>query len=509
MKLKSIDHIIAERDAFIQEKPTIKNASKYIFHKVEIEDELRLYRIKAVRDIPKYSVKAGDLGGLVQTPLNLSQDGDCWVGYDAKIIGNARVSGDAQIITGSRIKDNAIIDGKVCISESVINDRVTISGNVKIINSVIYNDVIIKNAKKIKDCHIYEKVSISGKVTINNSRCYANANLSGNVSIDDSGIFGGIISKNAVIKKSRIFDCATISDNAFIINSCIKDNSNVSEKAYITDSIILDSSIISGNAIIANNATIKGNSIIDGDVQLACPVTIKDCTLHNKNDITVLPNVPLIYFNKTESSKLESISVLSDKDYYDRSWVMAYETIVGNVKINYFTFNPYYCNLCGVINNKTNELYIDIVKFADVSMEFSNIIYPRRRRSNYSPCTENGSLVTIEDCIDKQNLSSCQRLQISESIDYIKEKYKNELIKTDTYYGVKLNDNNFVWKCGQDLEREFNRCEIDNFNLSVIASFKGKIDELNSWLYSRLDIKERDYTLSTDYYMNIIKEHVK
>ena len=53
-----------------------------------------LHRIKAVRDFD--CVKAGDLGGFIESEKNLDHDGDAWVS------GAARVSGDADfaVISG-------------------------------------------------------------------------------------------------------------------------------------------------------------------------------------------------------------------------------------------------------------------------------------------------------------------------------------------------------------------------------------------------------------------------
>ena len=40
---------------------------------------ITLHRIKALRDIERYDVKTGDLGGWVERENNLSQSGDAWV----------------------------------------------------------------------------------------------------------------------------------------------------------------------------------------------------------------------------------------------------------------------------------------------------------------------------------------------------------------------------------------------------------------------------------------------
>ena len=56
-----------------------------------------LRRIRALQDIPRHGVRAGDVGGWVQGERNLDQAGDAWVSGDAQVSGNAWVSGDARV----------------------------------------------------------------------------------------------------------------------------------------------------------------------------------------------------------------------------------------------------------------------------------------------------------------------------------------------------------------------------------------------------------------------------
>ena len=76
-----------------------------------------LHRIRALRDIPRFGVKAGELGGFVEEENNLSQDGIAWVfdnaevSGNAKVYGNAEVSGDARVSGNARVKGNAKVSG--------------------------------------------------------------------------------------------------------------------------------------------------------------------------------------------------------------------------------------------------------------------------------------------------------------------------------------------------------------------------------------------------------------
>ena len=77
-----------------------------------------LRRIRALRDFR--DVKAGELGGWVETEKNLAQMGNAWVYDDAWVCGNVRVSGNASIIwignIGSRADTTTFFacrDGKI------------------------------------------------------------------------------------------------------------------------------------------------------------------------------------------------------------------------------------------------------------------------------------------------------------------------------------------------------------------------------------------------------------
>ena len=65
---------------------------KYEITDIQHPVNARLHRIKALIDILRWGVKAGDLGGYIQSENNLSQIGDCWVTGNGKVTDNGRVS---------------------------------------------------------------------------------------------------------------------------------------------------------------------------------------------------------------------------------------------------------------------------------------------------------------------------------------------------------------------------------------------------------------------------------
>ncbi|MDR1514068.1 MAG: hypothetical protein LBS45_00100 [Synergistaceae bacterium] len=111
----------------------------------EEKNEAGLYRIRALRDIPRHGVKAGDLGGFVESERNLSQEGDAWIGGkavvcdNAKVYGNAEVHGEAVVCGNAEVHGNAEVCGNAWISGNTwvygkawVYGDARISGNAKV-----------------------------------------------------------------------------------------------------------------------------------------------------------------------------------------------------------------------------------------------------------------------------------------------------------------------------------------------------------------------------------------
>ncbi len=109
-----------------------------------------LYRIRALRDFG--DVKAGDLGGFIEREANLSHDGNCWVYHEAKVWGEATVSGDARVtdhakvdcwarVEGeARVRDHAIVSGKAWIDgKAVVRDHAKVFDDARVTdNACVY-----------------------------------------------------------------------------------------------------------------------------------------------------------------------------------------------------------------------------------------------------------------------------------------------------------------------------------------------------------------------------------
>ena len=75
-----------------------------------------LHRIKAVRDFD--CVKAGDLGGFIESEKNLDHDGDAWVTGDAVVSGDAWVTGDAVVTGSAHVTGDARVTGSAQVTSN-------------------------------------------------------------------------------------------------------------------------------------------------------------------------------------------------------------------------------------------------------------------------------------------------------------------------------------------------------------------------------------------------------
>ena len=152
-----------------------------------------LYRIKALRDFG--NVKAGDLGGYIQSEDNLSHEGTCWVYDEAKVwdhaiirdrtrvhdeayvYGNAKVYDDAYICNNARIYDEVELHGCIKVCDAVricgfakvygfvaLYDHSVVCDNARVYNASIRNSAMICSNAVIKRTSDYSVISQFGSV---------------------------------------------------------------------------------------------------------------------------------------------------------------------------------------------------------------------------------------------------------------------------------------------------------------------------------------------------------
>ena len=100
---------------------------KYEITDIAHPDTPSLHRIRAVVNIPKYGIKAGDLGGYIEKESNLSHEGDCWVYDNAQVCGYAVVYGNAKVCGYAVVYDNAQVWG-----DAVVYGNAEVHGNAEV-----------------------------------------------------------------------------------------------------------------------------------------------------------------------------------------------------------------------------------------------------------------------------------------------------------------------------------------------------------------------------------------
>ena len=114
-----------------------------------------LYRIEALKNFS--NVKKGDKGGFVQSKDNLSDEGDCWIYNDAKVMQKAKINDNAKILGYARIYESAWVCGK-----AIVQDDAIVQGNA----------VIGGSARVGRSAKIYGEATIAGNAIIETNTDY-------------------------------------------------------------------------------------------------------------------------------------------------------------------------------------------------------------------------------------------------------------------------------------------------------------------------------------------------
>ena len=214
----------------------IFNTSNFVKPKL-LEETYNLYRIRALKDFG--DVKAGDLGGYIESERNLSQEGDCWVYDKAKVTDEAKIYGNAKIKGYVVISDNAeVFDNAKVYDYAEVSGNAKVYGNAQVEDSAkIYNKVeVFDNALIDKETTLYNKAKVYGKAKVTeNAELHDEVQVYDNAKIDNARLYD----KAQVYGKAKVFGDATVSenakvyDNAQICNARVTDNAQVYGEAQV------------------------------------------------------------------------------------------------------------------------------------------------------------------------------------------------------------------------------------------------------------------------------------
>ena len=138
----------------------------------EKHKDYELYRVIYLRDIPRYGVKDGDIGGWIEHEGNLSQNGDCvvldeaWVSGNAQVFDNAQVFGDAQVFANASVSDNAVVSDNAQVYGNAV-----VSGNARVFD----NAQVSGNARVSGSVWVGSKAKIGGNMALCEDRYYSEA----------------------------------------------------------------------------------------------------------------------------------------------------------------------------------------------------------------------------------------------------------------------------------------------------------------------------------------------
>jgi len=185
-----------------------------------------LHRIKALKNFG--NVKAGDIGGYVQSLDNLSQDGNCWIYDDARVFDNVKISdnaiiyGDARVFGDAKVYDDAIVYGNARVyNNAEVFDNARIFGNVEVCDCArVYDDAIIYDDAKVSGyATVFDDAIIFGNTTVSgNARVYGDARVFGDAEVSGyARIFGDSVTTSSVQSVITHKHNITITDNNIII----------------------------------------------------------------------------------------------------------------------------------------------------------------------------------------------------------------------------------------------------------------------------------------------------
>lgn len=240
----------------------VRVGSRKIHH---TNESRRFYRIQATRNIPEHKVMEGDFGGYVTNKNSLSQEGSCWIGGEAQVIGEVYITDDAFIGNKALVRSDPrkmtsatysihISDSAKILEEArvqIVSNEVAVFGLRSNINgnSVISGKAFVKNIEHISDSSIYGEAKVDGlrKLT------------------DNSEIYGkAVVNKGAYIcDNSKIYDKVVLEENVWIQGSVISGEARILKDKKVAYGKIEEGTIISAKQYISDSTKEKSEPIPD------------------------------------------------------------------------------------------------------------------------------------------------------------------------------------------------------------------------------------------------------
>lgn len=283
---------------------------------------IKVYQIKALRDIPLHSVKAGDVGGFVSSEGVISQEGDAWIAKRGTVIHESEtqvcIKGDTllergfiynsvidikkriyckEILDSTITGDNILIEGLLSIHSSCIQavGRIVIYKNAKIINSSIFgNDILVGSQAVVENTEIRaDDLELNGKKIV-----VSDSYIKG----DNIKFVSPFVATNSVIKGKKI----NIGDSHLKESVILGEKIRIRGLTAVHANLELDALQIKGQVSINNSKLLRGKKVkLDGDIEII------DC--HSEystptwKDVTISGHIYLKHAMLGEKIKLNGI----------------------------------------------------------------------------------------------------------------------------------------------------------------------------------------------------------
>lgn len=191
-------------------------------NKYEITEEThprhpQLRRIKALRDIPMHGVKAGDLGGWIESEYNLTHAGDAWIAGEAQVYDEALVSGNAYVCSRAQVYGMASVKGNVDVSgkaqvygEAMLYGNARVSGEAHVFERAlvsheayvhgdarVYGEAcVLENARVYWNARVYDNARVGGKARISGNADVSKVSHTLQAQVMASGRFDATLHRN-------------------------------------------------------------------------------------------------------------------------------------------------------------------------------------------------------------------------------------------------------------------------------------------------------------------------
>ena len=295
------------------------------------------YRFYSKVDIPKWGVKAGDMGGIVGKDVVIEDNGTIWIDKSSVVEGNTRISGETCVLDGSTLNGNMTIHNatihksrltltdshleRVTMNRCELTDVIDIVGDIRLSESFLHKCMMRGSGEvhdsRMKNAIIMDEFNLNG----------CNLAITYQMSLENKQQWTDV---NLIVNKGHVEEELVMSD---VDISCKE--FQVTEKGTLRfvkteerielfrlgeiDGVIENSQIIGlsnempvvlkGKSIEVQGTIIKGNVVIEGDVRLVkCLmegyVRVKMCGELSKSKVLEFSSIELPGFDKQRVSDI-------------------------------------------------------------------------------------------------------------------------------------------------------------------------------------------------------------